>query len=161
MGEQKKKLYRSRKERVIAGVAGGLGEYLDIDPILIRIGFVLLTLINGIGILLYIVSIILIPLEPEEEKIPIKTEEKVQEFTQQVKERAASLADEFKEEIEKVKSEKWWSEKRNIIGLVIIIVGIIFLLEQMIPIHLLRWKLLWPIALILLGLYIIFKRKGK
>jgi len=45
--------------------------------------------------------------------------------------------------------------------LVIIIVGIIFLLEQMIPIHLLRWKLLWPIALILLGLYIIFKRKGK
>jgi len=133
MGEQKKKLYRSRKERVIAGVAGGLGEYLDIDPILIRIGFVLLTLINGVGILLYIVSIILIPLKPEEEKIPIKTEEKVQEFAQEMKERAVSLADEFKEEIEKFKNGKWWSEKRNIIGLVIIIVGIIFLLEQMIP----------------------------
>jgi phage shock protein PspC (stress-responsive transcriptional regulator) len=57
-----KKLMRS-EDRMVAGVAGGLGDYLGIDPTLVRILFVLLTLLGGggLGILLYIVLWIIMP----------------------------------------------------------------------------------------------------
>ncbi len=55
------RLYRSRKERMIAGVAGGLGQYLNVDPVLLRLGFVLLTLTTGTGLLLYIIMAIVVP----------------------------------------------------------------------------------------------------
>lgn len=58
------KLYRSSTDRVFAGVCGGLGEYLKIDSSLIRILWVLSVLLFGFGVLLYIISAILIPLEP-------------------------------------------------------------------------------------------------
>ena len=56
------KLRRSRTDRVLGGVAGGLGRYLGIDPILVRIGFVVL-LFTGSGFLVYILCWILIPEE--------------------------------------------------------------------------------------------------
>ena len=59
------RLYRSRDERVLFGVAGGVAEWLDIDPALVRIVFALLVLTAGFGLLLYIVMAIVIPQEPE------------------------------------------------------------------------------------------------
>jgi phage shock protein C len=56
-----KRIYRSTKERVFAGVCGGMGEYFDKDPVLFRIIFVLVTLILGFGILAYLVFWISIP----------------------------------------------------------------------------------------------------
>lgn len=65
---QPRLLRRSREDRVIAGVCGGLGRYLGIDPVLLRIAFVVLALVGGGGVLLYLVSWILIPIErPGEE----------------------------------------------------------------------------------------------
>jgi phage shock protein C len=54
-------LRRSRDDRVIAGVCGGLGRYLQVDPVLLRIALVILTVSGGLGVLLYIVAVILIP----------------------------------------------------------------------------------------------------
>jgi phage shock protein C len=59
-----KRLYRSRESSVIAGVCGGLGEYLDIDPVFIRILMVLLVLAHGIGLIAYIVAWIAMPRTP-------------------------------------------------------------------------------------------------
>ena len=58
-----KKLTRSADDRMLAGVAGGLAEYLDIDPVLIRILFVIIALLGGgfIGILIYVVLWIIMP----------------------------------------------------------------------------------------------------
>ncbi len=56
-----KKLYRSDTNRKIWGVCGGLGEYFDIDPVLVRIIFVVLALSGGSGLLLYILLAILVP----------------------------------------------------------------------------------------------------
>ncbi len=56
-----KRLYRSRTNSVIAGVAGGLGEYLDIDPVLIRIAFVVATFAGGFGIVTYIIAWVIMP----------------------------------------------------------------------------------------------------
>lgn len=58
-----KRLYRSRTERMIAGICGGLGEYLGIDPTIVRVVWVLISLMAGIGVLLYVILWVVIPLE--------------------------------------------------------------------------------------------------
>jgi phage shock protein C len=56
-----KRLYRSKKNRKIAGVCGGIAEYLDVDPTLIRLIWVLGTLLWGAGIIAYLIAWIIIP----------------------------------------------------------------------------------------------------
>ena len=58
-----KKLYRSEKNRMIAGVCGGIAEYFNIDPTLVRLGFVALSFMLGGGVLVYILAAIIIPKE--------------------------------------------------------------------------------------------------
>ncbi len=64
MAPAPKRLYRSRRNRMIAGVCGGLGAYLGLDPVLFRLGFVALSLMSGLGLLLYLAAWALIPEEP-------------------------------------------------------------------------------------------------
>lgn len=59
-----RKLFRSRDHRVVAGVAGGLAEYFNIDVALIRLVWILLLLAGGTGFLVYIIAAIIIPEEP-------------------------------------------------------------------------------------------------
>lgn len=59
-----KKLYRSFKNRMLGGVSAGLGEYLNIDPTLVRLGFVALALMGGPGIVIYIIMWLVVPQEP-------------------------------------------------------------------------------------------------
>ena len=54
---------RSRTERVIAGVCGGLGRHLGVDPVLLRIAFIILALANGLGVIAYVVAWVAIPEE--------------------------------------------------------------------------------------------------
>lgn len=56
-----RRITRSRDERIIAGVAGGLAAYFGIDPLFIRIGFIVLALFNGIGIMLYLALWLIVP----------------------------------------------------------------------------------------------------
>lgn len=60
-GPSYRKIRRSRDDRVIAGVAGGLGRYVNIDPVLFRILLVVLTLFGGSGILLYLFAWVAVP----------------------------------------------------------------------------------------------------
>jgi phage shock protein C len=59
-----KRLYKSATNKVLSGVCGGLGDYFAIDPTLIRIGWVLLILFGGSGIILYIIAACIIPVRP-------------------------------------------------------------------------------------------------
>lgn len=65
MSEQKR-LYRSRDDQMIAGVCAGLAEYLDVDPVLVRLAMVLFTLAGGSGIIIYVIAWIIMPERPEE-----------------------------------------------------------------------------------------------
>jgi phage shock protein C len=56
-------LRRSASDKVLAGVCGGLGRYLGVDPILLRVAVVVLTLANGIGVIAYVIAWIVIPEE--------------------------------------------------------------------------------------------------
>jgi len=62
--EEQKKLYRSRKNRVLGGVCGGLGSYLNIDPVLLRVIWAVLFFAGGMGLLAYIIAWIIMPEEP-------------------------------------------------------------------------------------------------
>ncbi len=64
------RLYRSRDERVVFGVCGGIADSMDIDPSLVRIVFVLLALAGGFGLLLYIIMAIVVPEEPNYIQMP-------------------------------------------------------------------------------------------
>ena len=65
-GENKKikKLYRSKTQRVIAGVCGGIAEYFNIDPTIVRLMWVLFCFAGGAGILAYIIAWIIVPEGP-------------------------------------------------------------------------------------------------
>ena len=58
------KLTRSRSERMVAGVCGGLAKYFNIDPTIVRLAFVVMALAGGPGVLLYIILWIVTPCEP-------------------------------------------------------------------------------------------------
>lgn len=61
---QTHKLYRSRSNKMIAGICAGLGEYLDIDPTIVRLVFVLLALTPLHGVLIYLILWLITPQEP-------------------------------------------------------------------------------------------------
>ena len=60
-----RKLYRSRTNRKLAGVCGGLADYFTLDPTLIRVLFVVLAVLGGSGILIYLAMWIIVPNQPE------------------------------------------------------------------------------------------------
>src|SRR4030095_2441734 len=64
-----KRLERSRSDRMLAGVSGGLARYFDIHPAFYRVGFVVLTLIGGAGVLIYIAAALVIPGAGEEASV--------------------------------------------------------------------------------------------
>src|SRR3954447_23194367 len=58
-----RRLYRSRKDRVLGGVCGGIAEYFGIDPIIVRLAAVALVVAGGAGVLLYLAALLLVPAE--------------------------------------------------------------------------------------------------
>ena len=59
-----KRLYRSNRESMICGVCGGIAEYFDIDPTLVRLGAIILSMGGGSGVLAYIIAAVVIPKNP-------------------------------------------------------------------------------------------------
>ncbi len=70
---QIKRLERSTSDRMVAGVASGLGRYFEINPAVFRLGFVVLTLLSGAGILVYLAALLVIPAEGDEQSIAART----------------------------------------------------------------------------------------
>lgn len=71
-----KRLWRSRENKVITGLLGGIGEYFDIDPAILRVGYVFLTIFTGIfpGIIAYLIASLAVPERPakvEAEKLDV------------------------------------------------------------------------------------------
>lgn len=143
-----KKLYRSRNDRVIAGVAGGLAEYFGIDSTLVRIIILILAIWGGFGIIAYIIGAIVIPEEPEGEIVAEKkSNKKVKKEEQVVVEQKFEDKDTF--DLKRLGGEQ-------IFGLIVLFIGLIFLLEAFIPGF--SFGKLWPLILIGLGLWMLSGR---
>jgi len=61
--KQYKRLYRSKTNRIIVGLLGGIAEYMDVDPVIIRLAFLALTIGTGVfpGIIFYLVALLIVP----------------------------------------------------------------------------------------------------
>lgn len=141
------KLYRSAEDKVIFGVCGGLGEYFDIDPVIIRIVFVLLTVWGGSGILVYIILAIVVPEKSGGRKKPKKETDKIEKEIEENIEKLAKDAE---------KIVKKHSDKGNMVfGLILLFVGLSLLAGNFFPIFNI-WKF-WPVILIVLSLVILAK----
>lgn len=56
-----KRIYRSRQDRMVCGVCGGIAEYFDLDPSLVRLGWIIFSAMGGSGFIDYIIAAIVIP----------------------------------------------------------------------------------------------------
>jgi phage shock protein PspC (stress-responsive transcriptional regulator) len=166
-----KRLYRSRTDSVIAGVSGGLAKYLSIDPIIVRVMFVVLAIFGGGGVLIYIIAWIAVPLEPFETYFnsssysraappdPATSGATGSEFTST--EKTNSEFDNTilnpEEEMRRKHTERNERNEGSLIGgIILITLGILFLAGQFIPS--INFGDLWPVLLIVVGILIIFGR---
>lgn len=142
-----KRLYRSKTNRVISGICGGLAEYFDIDPTIVRLVFVLLALFSGVGIILYIIGIFVIP-----EENSVHTSDKLEDDDKK------STKSEYHERKTYRYDKKFGGEQ--IFGLIILCIGLFYLLNNFIP--WLQLGKLWPLILILIGvIFLINPNKRK
>ncbi|MDQ2086292.1 PspC domain-containing protein [Herbivorax sp. ANBcel31] len=142
-----KKITRSRKNKVIEGVCGGIAEYFDIDPTIVRLGFVISMFFGGTGIIAYIVAVIVIPME--DKYVPENFYNEKEEFkTVYDEEKDFSTTMEDSED----EFESGTDRNKKFIGLGLIVLGGLFLLREIIPL-----RLGFPALLIIIGSLIIFK----
>lgn len=157
-----KRLYRSRDDRMICGVCGGLAKYFDLDPTIVRILFVLLVFANGLGILAYIIMAIVVPLEGSKTTEPKET---VKENMAEIKGTASALGQEIKATFtgEEVKPEEASKihRRRNFFGITLIVLGVLFLMGNLNLFSWFRWGYFWPLILVVVGLIIIFSGRRK
>jgi phage shock protein PspC (stress-responsive transcriptional regulator)/uncharacterized integral membrane protein len=148
------RITKSKTDHVIDGVCGGLAEYSGIDSLLVRLAFVALMFINGIGILLYIILMIIMPKAETLDKSPKETiQENVQEIGERVKQAGEGLGTTFSK-----KAEEKHSNHAVWFGILLILIGVIFLLKNL---NLIRWfdsDLLWPIIIICIGAWLLIRR---
>ena len=158
-----KRLYRSRSDRMIWGVCGGLAKYFDIDPTIIRIIAVLSIFLNGLGILAYIILAIVVPLEGSKATEPKDT---IKENVEEMKETASELGREIQstltgEEGESQEVAKVRHRRRNLLGIILIVLGILFLLGNFNLFWWLHWGNFWPLILVAVGLLIIVSARRR
>jgi phage shock protein C len=154
------KLYRSRSNRVLFGVCGGLSEYFRIDPTIIRIIFILVGL-TGSGILIYLVASLIMPEEGKDSK---RREEEWNTGSSNYTD--SSKTEGFKNDFGD-SSEKWDepvkynSEKNKLVfGAILVGLGVIILGKQILP-GLFKLDLLVPLLLVGIGGIIVFKGRRK
>jgi len=158
-----KRLYRSRTDRMIWGVCGGLAKYFDIDPTIIRIIFVVLIFANGLGILAYIILAIVVPLEGSKATEPKGA---IKENVAEIKQTATELGQEIRatfagEETKPEEATEVSRRRRNFFGIILIVLGILFLMGSLNLFAWFKWIYLWPLILVAVGLLIIFSARRK
>lgn len=138
-----KKLYRSREDRVIGGVCGGLADFFDIDSTWIRLGFILIVLAGGAGILAYIIAWIVIPEEPVRSKRKAEEGEVIVE---------GEIEEEY---ADNSTDDKNYDQRQKILGFILVILGVFFLIDRWLPFF--RWERFWPLLIVVLGLSLLIK----
>ena len=144
MVHQAHRLHRSRDNRFLFGVAGGLAEYFDVDPVLVRMAWILLTVATvGLAILFYIGLTVSMP-----------NDRKRESAVQLANESADNSADGVVECNPGNGSTKR-HVARNVFGVGLITIGITILLQQLDVLGSIRWGIVWPAAILLIGLIIL------
>ncbi len=151
------KLYRSRTDRVLGGVCGGLGRYLAVDPVIIRLFFILLAFGQGVGALIYLLMWIIIPVEGQASAASVQ--ESVRAGAQEMAARAQDMGNDVRAAVQAPNPRAGL-----LIGATLIILGAVLLAQNVLEslnIAWLRWfgfDTLWPLLLIIGGLVLLWRR---
>ncbi len=124
-----RRLYRSKKNSIIGGVCGGIAEYFEIDPTLVRLLAILIVFLGGIGVVGYIIAWIIIPQNPEQ------ADEEGKYY--------------FHSDDEKGEHKNIWS------GVILIFLGLFFLIRSIFPNFILTK--FWPLILVIVGIGLIIQ----
>lgn len=151
------KLYRSATDRVFGGVCGGLAEYMQVDPLIVRILFVLVAMINGLGLAAYLLMWVFVP---SQTSAGGQRDQVVHENVEEIKERARALGQSAQQSLNRQQwAVNWGAGKTNqrmlLIGAALVIVGLLVLLDN---VGLLWWFSLgnlWPLILIAVGVVVL------
>ena len=143
----KNRLYRSRHDRMVAGVCGGLADFLGFDPTLIRLAFLLLALANGAGLLIYFLMLIIVPENPDETPSELHTPGE------------NDLGERIRAWSNDVGGGDISARNAIFIGGFFIFVGLLFLLRNfnIFPWQWLNLTTLWPLLLIIAGLTMLWR----
>jgi phage shock protein C len=140
-----KKLYRSRKNRMIGGVCGGIAEYFNIDPVIVRVVAVAFFFMGGSAVLAYIIGLIVVPNEPINMPAAVNTESAPAPAP------AATAAATASSDAVPL-----------VVGIVLIFLGAIFLIHNITLFSHFYWRawhftrnFFWPSLLIAFGIFII------
>lgn len=154
------KLYRSEKQRVIGGVAGGLAEYFDIDPVIVRIVFVLVALAGGGGLLVYIILWIVLPGNTAQKYTFQDTQPGYKPAGPSAGEAPSGTGNtDWKDSSSTSSPDPLNSEVKQkrtgglIGGLILITLGCLFLVDRFVPS--IDFGDLWPILLVVIGAVLI------
>ena len=158
-----KRLYRSQSDRMIWGVCGGLAKYFDIDPTIVRIIAVLTIFLGSFGIWAYIILAVVVPLEGSK---TVEPKETIKENVEEMKETAGELGREIRSTLEGEEGEseevaKVRHRRRNLFGIIIVVVGILFLLGSFDLFWWFHWGNLWPLILVAIGVLIILSTRRR
>jgi phage shock protein PspC (stress-responsive transcriptional regulator) len=165
-----KKLYRSKNDRMIAGVCGGLADYFNVDSSLVRLAVLFIFLFQGIGLIAYIIAWLVMSEEPvkNEYRMPddyyIEEQKKQESKNQQQSYKADTDQDRsenFKQENGTESEKEYYQQyhdqnkdnsnnnRRKLFAVIMILVGSIFLIDIWVPD--LYWERYWPLILIAAG----------
>ncbi|KXS49735.1 MAG: phage shock protein C, PspC [Halanaerobium sp. 4-GBenrich] len=151
-----KKLYRSRNDRMIAGVCGGLADYFGVDSSLIRLAVLFIFLFQGVGLIAYIIAWLIMSEEPIKNEYKMPDDYYIENTREEKQENFTSTSEKKSEEeyYQKYqKNNKSDSNRRKLFAFIMIIVGSIFLIDIWIPE--LYWEKYWPLILIAAGLLLL------
>jgi phage shock protein C len=137
------RLTRSETDKMIAGVCGGLAEYLNLDPVWVRLLFVLLLFASGIGAPIYLVLWVIMPREELAGKPG-----------------SAVLQDNFDDLSQTVSDKVGRLNRPGTVGTMLILFGIYFLFSQFGWFHWLNGAIFWPVVIICVGIYMLMRREA-
>lgn len=135
------RLTRSSTDRIIAGVCGGLAEYLEIDPVFVRLAFMVLILASGIGIPIYIMLWIVMP---DGDNEAVADSDVIQKNINDIGETVQSGARRL--------------GKPGTIGIILVLLGSYFLLSEIGVFNWVSGALFWPLVIIGVGIYLLIRR---
>jgi len=139
------RLYRSKMEKMLGGVCGGLADYFHTDPALVRlIALLVVVLSGGLGIVVYLAAWLIIPAEPAQAG-----------YGQVVRDEAVE-GNPGGGPSPEMAGPQPESRRQRLAGIVLVVLGVLFLLDRLLP----SWfslGRLWPLILILIGAWIIWR----
>ena len=135
------RLTRSKSDKVIAGVCGGLGAFLNIDSTLVRLAFVILLFASGIGLPIYVILWIIMPEADGESRFD----------SEAIQKNLGDIGDSLQSGFSRI-------DRRGTVGILLVLMGAYFLFSQLGWLNWISGAVFWPLVIVGFGAYLLIKR---